>query len=198
MSTLPVTVLDIDKNSICVNHRELCARLGVDKSFDISQYDVFFKEALDKCQPKCAYTCVPIHLLEEHVCDFGFMNVKSLDLYKNLSQCDKAFIFAVTLGINAERHLVALSKISKSRHYICDAFYSAFIEGVCDKAQSIISEGFACKNRFSPGYGDLSLEIQHDILHALDASKLLGITLTGSLLMTPQKSITAIMGIKAK
>ena len=39
-------------------------------------------------------------------------------------------------------------------------------------------------------------EIQKDVLSVLSADKALGINLDGGLLMKPQKSITAIVGIK--
>ena len=48
----------------------------------------------------------------------------------------------------------------------------------------------------APGYGDMPLSYQPEILKALNADYTLGITLNNSLLMTPMKSITAIMGIK--
>ena len=48
--------------------------------------------------------------------------------------------------------------------------------------------------RFSPGYGDFSLDCQKDIIRALEAEKTVGVTLTDSLLMTPSKSVTAVIG----
>lgn len=50
-------------------------------------------------------------------------------------------------------------------------------------------------DRFSPGYGDLPLKHQPDVLRLLEAQKRLGINLTSSGLMIPRKSVTAIMGI---
>ncbi|MBR3258643.1 MAG: vitamin B12 dependent methionine synthase, partial [Eggerthellaceae bacterium] len=47
-----------------------------------------------------------------------------------------------------------------------------------------------------PGYGDLPLEVQPDLLGLLDASRRLGITLSDSLLMSPTKSVTAIVGLR--
>ena len=59
----------------------------------------------------------------------------------------------------------------------------------------MIGENKKTKPRFSPGYGDLPIEIQPKILTVLSADKTLGITLNESYLMTPVKSITAIMGV---
>ena len=55
--------------------------------------------------------------------------------------------------------------------------------------------GLYCNYRFSPGYGDLPLSVQPTVLAALDAQRRLGITLSSSLLMTPTKSVTAIIGM---
>ena len=51
------------------------------------------------------------------------------------------------------------------------------------------------KPRYSPGYGDLSLSVQKDVLNILNADKILGIKLGENLLMIPKKSITAIQGV---
>ena len=106
------------------------------------------------------------------------------------------FVFAVTLGMDTERYLNILSKTSLSEHFICDGYYSALCESACDAAETIIREAKDCKPRFSPGYGDLPLSLQKDVLACLCAPSRMGITLTDSFLMVPQKSVTAIMGIK--
>lgn len=49
--------------------------------------------------------------------------------------------------------------------------------------------------RFSPGYGDLPLALQPDLLNFLNAQRWVGITVGKTLLMSPMKSVTAIMGI---
>ena len=49
--------------------------------------------------------------------------------------------------------------------------------------------------RFSPGYGDLSMNTIEDIIAILNAQKRIGLSVTRSLMMTPIKSVTAILGI---
>lgn len=195
MSIYPLEVFTIDRESLIVDTNELSRRLLVDKDFDTSAFDDVIRDAHSRISPKCVYIRVPVNLCGNDVCNLGFTTVKSQALHKNLSGCDEAFVFAVTLGFEADRHLLKLSKTSASRFFISDGYYSAAVEGACDAAQEKIKGALNCKPRFSPGYGDLPLEIQKDVLSALDASRLLGITLADSLLMTPQKSVTAIMGI---
>ena len=54
----------------------------------------------------------------------------------------------------------------------------------------------ASTKRFSPGYGDLALAHQKEVLKLLNAEKNVGITLTDTCLMVPTKSVSAIVGIK--
>ena len=71
------------------------------------------------------------------------------------------------------------------------------IEAVCDCFCDEIKKEFVCslKPRFSPGYGDLSLETQKQLFSILDCERQLGISLNSSLLMSPSKSVTAFVGL---
>ena len=127
--------------------------------------------------------------------DLGFGEFQSKSLYENLSGCTKAYIFAVTLGINVDRLILRLSQMSAAEHFITDALASAYAESACDCAEREIFKGAEHRRRYSPGYGDLPLELQPQILSVLNAGRLLNISLSKSLLMTPKKSVTAIAGL---
>ena len=49
--------------------------------------------------------------------------------------------------------------------------------------------------RFSPGYGDYPLSVQRELLQLTDAPRRIGLTLTPGDMMTPSKSITAVIGL---
>jgi cobalamin-dependent methionine synthase I len=51
------------------------------------------------------------------------------------------------------------------------------------------------KRRFSPGYSDMSLEMQKKIFKLLKPENI-GINLSPSCLMIPEKSVTAFVGIE--
>ena len=75
-----------------------------------------------------------------------------------------------------------------------------FIESYVEKLQDFFqSEEAKNKNairpRFSPGYGDVSLEVQRIFFELLDCQKNLALTLNDSLIMSPEKSVTAFVGI---
>ena len=78
-----------------------------------------------------------------------------------------------------------------------DALATERIEALCDVfCEDIEKEYGKTRPRFSAGYGDLPLELQREIFSVLDCPKSIGLTLTDSLLMSPSKSVTAIVGIE--
>ena len=62
-------------------------------------------------------------------------------------------------------------------------------------AEAYATEGLSLRPRFSPGYGDLPLEAQESVFKALDCHRKIGLALNDSLLMSPSKSVTAIVGL---
>ncbi len=132
--------------------------------------------------------------------DFGFLKVQSKDLMNNLDGCTEAVIFAATIGIYTDRQIQKETILSPARACIYQAVGATVIEAVCDdfnnwlRAKEAKAEN-SLRPRFSPGYGDLPLEIQKDIHRELNCAKAAGITLTDSMLMVPEKSVTAIIGI---
>ncbi len=74
------------------------------------------------------------------------------------------------------------------------------IESLCDMfcgelAETYAKDGMSLRPRFSPGYGDLPLEAQKSVFKALDCHRKIGLALNDSLLMSPSKSVTAIVGL---
>jgi 5-methyltetrahydrofolate--homocysteine methyltransferase len=56
--------------------------------------------------------------------------------------------------------------------------------------------GESLRPRFSAGYGDLPLEYQKKIFDLLDPHTQIGLTLNDSYLMSPSKSVTALIGVE--
>ena len=56
-------------------------------------------------------------------------------------------------------------------------------------------EGKYITNRYSPGYGDLPIDINEDIINLLNTSNKIGLTITKDKIMIPRKSVVAIIGI---
>ena len=132
--------------------------------------------------------------------DFGFMQVRSKSALKNLENCDEAIVFAATVGIELDRAIAKYSALSQAKALILQAIGTERIESLCDMFCKEISAEMAAlnkgvKNRFSPGYGDFSIETQRDIFRILKPLNKMGVFLNESLLMSPSKSVTAIIGI---
>lgn len=176
-----------------VDRNELRARLGCPIE-SISLIPKCLKTLNDCVSAKFVSRFCDIIRTESGI-DLGFGEITSKDLIKNLAQCKRAAVFAVTLGSDVDRLLIKLGKLMPSEQFVTDAIASALSETACDEAEKLIFDGLLHAPRFSPGYGDLPLELQKPLLNFLDAEKTVGITLSPSLLMTPTKSITAIAGI---
>lgn len=128
---------------------------------------------------------------------------ESSDLAKCLRNCDKMIMFAATIGLQTDRLISKYSKISPSKAVCFHALGSERIEVLCDEfcEDEKIKQSFTnCTftPRFSPGYGNLSIENQKVFDKLLNLNKNLGISFGEGLLMTPSKSVTAIIGIKNK
>ncbi len=139
--------------------------------------------------------------LDGDTVDLGFCTVTSAQLAKNLCGCERAVIFAATLGEKIDRLIAKQGVLSPARAVILGAVGAERIEALCDAFNDEIKRekaalGLACAPRFSPGYGDLPLEFQKDIFALLDCPKRIGLTLNESLLMSPSKSVTAVVGVK--
>ncbi len=139
--------------------------------------------------------CVKVPVKIENGVDLGFMKVKSESLQKNLCGCDYAYILAATTGIEAHRLIERNGIISPLKGIVTDCVGSAAIEDFCNKINLSLENPEFLRPRFSPGYGDLPLECQRDIVEFLQTKKNIGMSLTESLMMVPVKSVTAIIGI---
>jgi hypothetical protein len=117
---------------------------------------------------------------------------------KHLTGCSRAAVLCATLGFGADRELIRLQKTEVARALLLDAAATAALESVCDGAETDIIKrvGGALAPRFSPGYGDLPVSLNRGILTALDAGRRLGVTLGAGGMMSPCKTVTAVIGIR--
>lgn len=133
--------------------------------------------------------------------DIEGLRIDSQAFSRNLRGCDEVFLMAATLGMGPDR-LIARAQAAgaMSRAMALQAASAAMIEAWCDEVNAELdrqarARGRFLRPRFSPGYGDFSLEAQPGIFRLLGAQRNIGITLTDSLLMLPTKSVTAVIGI---
>ncbi len=120
---------------------------------------------------------------------------------KRLYNCQKAGIILATIGIAFDKRLFSLQHTQPTKSIIFDATGSAYIEAIVDKLNTQIKNDnpdYDITKRFSAGFGDLPLITNKHIIEIYDASRRLGITINNAFLMSPTKSVTAIIGIRNK
>ncbi len=115
-----------------------------------------------------------------------------------LHGCSEVILMAATLGSEVER-LIRRAQIGRMGDaVILDACGSAAIENVCDNLCADLADKMHPRfltDRFSPGYGDMPLEEQEELFRVLDVTRRIGVSLSQSGLMLPQKSVTALIGV---
>ena len=132
--------------------------------------------------------------------NMGQLEIQSANLCRNLSGCKEVYLFAATLGTDVDRQIRKYEVINLPKAVVFQACAAAYLEEYCDEIQCVLAEamkesGRWIRPRFSPGYGDFSIEHQRKVLDMLDAGKTIGLTLTEGYMLTPSKSVTALIGI---
>ncbi len=130
----------------------------------------------------------------------GTLKIKSRNLAKNMKGADRAFLLGATLGVGVDALLRRYALTDMARVVILQACAAAMLEEYLDSCQEELrkeqkTEGYYLRPRFSPGYGDFSICHQEQILRMLDASKKIGLSMTDGNMLTPTKSVTAVIGL---
>lgn len=193
-------VLIKNYNTVSINTNEILRYAGVKKASinDKQLIDECLLETKDVFRYSVCYAIFPVNVTKNEV-DLGFIKTTSKNLADNLKDCDKAIVFCSTIGLGIDRLIAKYGVISPSKALIFQAIGAERIESLCNLFnEEMVKEYKNLKPRFSPGYGDLDLNLQADIFRALDCSKKIGVNLTDKFLMMPSKSVTAIIGISNK
>jgi len=167
---------------------------------DIALVDAHTDDVRSVIKPAAVYNSFEIELSEGGRIKLPWGEIVSHDLSKNLSGCSSIYVFAATLGIEFDR-LLARTRLTSMAdaaivQAIGSAFAESFVEMLNDKLKAeAASKGLKTKPRFSPGFGDFSLENQKGLFSVLDPAKHIGLTLKENCIMAPEKSVTAVIGI---
>ena len=180
---------------IVMNDYETAKRLNTQKGYTSEKIEMCLKRL--ESVVDCRFVSVRLpYITDGKKLNCGFGEFESTILAKNLGDCREIFVFASTLGVGVDRLLNRLSALSAAEFFITDALASSLAEALMNEAEKRVKGDLLCKPRFSPGFGDFGLEHQPAILDLVNAGRLLGITTNKAYLMSPMKSVTAIMGIK--
>ena len=151
----------------------------------------------EKAQPACVYCiCEVTTVADSYVILDGKYTLKGTTVAKYLSDCRAVLVVVATIGVLVDRMIRLADCRSSFAGLLADAAGSAAIEGLLDDFCSKISLQSYPKSRISPGYGDFLLSNQETIFSMLDVTKNIGVCLNDSLLMSPSKSVSAIVGCR--
>jgi len=124
--------------------------------------------------------------------------ITSANLAFNLRSCSQVVLFAATIGAPVDAAIRRTTATNPVEASIWQATGAMFVESFVDGFNDLIrketeASGGSTAARFSPGFGDCSLENQKLFFSLLNCSKI-GLTLMNTLIMAPEKSVTAFIG----
>jgi len=169
-----------------------CLGAGTDAPEDLYRRVAEVGDALEtRVRPRWTWRMIPL----DETCPLDLNGQLARTM---LAQCHRAVVLCCTLGMEFDALLRAEQARDLSRAVIVDAWGSVWVEHGCDEAEKEIAARFPGEfltDRFSPGYGDLPLSMQREICTLLDLERRLGVHRGESDLLTPWKTVTAIIGL---
>jgi len=159
--------------------------------------DKCLRSMTDAMKFKACYLETPVSINENTV-SFEYFDIESKNLSTLLRGCDKAILVAATAGANSDMLVKRAAVTSKAEALILNSISIAGIEQYMFELNAYFKDKYSeyeLRPRFSPGYGDVSLSYQKQLLNVLDTKRKIGVALSDSLLMTPSKSVSAIIGL---
>jgi len=156
-----------------------------------------------QCEPRFTSKIFSLQTLpkvENGLCFGGVLDVTSRSLAVHLADCEEVLFFGATLGVEADRLIRQYSVRDISQGLLMEAAASAIIESSCNswqlnKEKQLNKEYKTLRPRFSPGYGDFDVKHQWDFIRLLDLPRTIGVTPTDAGMLSPSKSVTAVMGV---
>lgn len=126
--------------------------------------------------------------------------LQGADIRRHLTECPQAILLAVTLGPMVDSQIRRSAVGDVAAGAAADALASALAEQSADQAEALLrqrvtAEGRYLTCRYSPGYGDWPVTVQPQAAELLDAGRQIGLYVTDTALMTPRKSVTALLGV---
>ena len=197
---------NISNQSVVVYRADICAVLGVSAEAQslVDEYidEVFMNgpELLDVTGGYLIAVDVEMDTNLKRVIVKGIpFNVKKI-IFQQLKESEKIAVFACTIGDAVFEKSRKLIKNNEMLHgYIYDIYGSLAVEHAMEQVQNnlkteITKTGSGISNRYSPGYCGWNVAEQNNLFSLLPPG-FCGISLSGSCLMQPVKSISGFIGI---
>lgn len=187
--------------------KRIYSRMGQRVSTEISseiknKIDTVINDAFVICELKARYEIFNIERNDGENITFGGETFVSKSFCQLVKNCDEIALFAVTVGNKLpEKRQEFIDNGEMFNAVVYDAAGSEIAEEGAEYMHDFLGKIVAAKGkkimkrRFSPGYSDMSLEMQKKIFKLLKPENI-GINLSPSFLMIPEKSVTAFVGIE--
>lgn len=195
--------------TVIPNEKIILSRLGyrtgttILSAADRQRFDEGVRLAGQLCNNRAVWERLPITIREHNEIQLADKTVLcSEDLTKLLNNSEEVLLMCVTSG-NEVCAQIAEDIVSgnAARGMIIDAVASEIADGILDELQALIGKQLKregkklTSNRYSPGYGDISMETQKILFDLLQAEKL-NLQLTEKFMLLPEKSVIALAGIE--
>ncbi|MDR3275483.1 MAG: hypothetical protein LBS81_05960 [Endomicrobium sp.] len=196
-------------STVKISYNKLLARLGYyqsktrldDKTAGLIRENLNFVQKIIK--PKAVVAFENIKVIDNKVYFENGYTIESSNVAKLLRNCFKAYGVCVTIGGAVESKRDEFLKQKETFNaLILDAAGSVAAEETITTANLQIGiyeekNGNVLTKRYSPGYGDWILESNKDFLNWIGAEHI-GIALNEFCQMQPEKSVSALIGVKYK
>lgn len=180
-----------------VDKNEILRYAGGGKGCPENILDECISELFPHLSYSVCYMDFPVIKKDDGSVDLSFTDCHSASASRLLKNSSRIVLFAATIGLYPDIMIMQNTTLSPLKALYFSACGSERVEALCDSFSRFYQEEYNVRltPRFSPGYSDMPLSVQNDIFANLNPEKKIGVTLNGSLLMTPTKSVTAFAGI---
>jgi len=189
--------------------KQVCARMG----FKPNRADIpnsmkpLVEEAIhlgrELLEPRTCFDFHPIGNIEPDRIEINpNFSIQSEKVFRWMDGCNGLYLAAVTIGPELDQKVAQLSSSGEvTRAFLLNAYGAEAAEALMNTLNKRITglaeeRNLATTKRYSPGYGDWSITAQKELLETLQAHRI-GIHLTETYLMIPEKSISAIIGTRS-
>lgn len=169
----------------------------------------FPAEIVDEAMESVIIYASPVVSFEKYDYDCSTQNIKfdGEDIHieskmagRHLEGSDDVICLALTLGREVDEMITKSFDDGKyAQGLLMDAAATDAVEVVAAKVEQSIEDmakrnGYKMRWRYSPGYGDWPISAQSEMMR-LTRAESIGIHLSESMMLSPSKSITAVIGI---
>lgn len=152
------------------------------------------------CQPMAGFQVLPGTVTPDGCQCGGQAFATGPEIAQRLDGSERLALFVGTVGGGYEQLRQAYTRHDEPLLlYVLDVAGSEWAEQVANRVEREVrsqarAQGLSCSNRYSPGYCGWRVDEQHRLFGLLPPA-FCGITLNGSAMMTPMKSVSGVIGM---